>query len=270
MILEGTVPEIDRSRSPPEKVPPSHNNAINYLDNNSSVLKNTLGEEKRDVLLRIPFEAIEAIGIENINNFLAAFQEAPNGYVELYYMSGIGEANESIYQKYGLQEKPLPKDFRRTRENTVTLFPALKGEEINQSTIVSRLGDIDITPENTILSPIGLQHDSTGLIRASILGLKMIDIARQIKEKGIDITKDQAFKDKIQLEVLEQLKNVCDADDLKNFNLTPDDIIALATGTINNVITALKKLIKLLPITPINAEELRQIYEHVKLVITAA
>ena len=97
-----------------------------------------------------------------------------------------------------------------------------------------------------------------------------MDIARQIKEKGINITKDQSFKDKIQLEILEQLKNVCDADDLKNFNLTPDDIIALATGTINNIIAALKKLIKLLPITPINAEELRQIYEHAKSVITAA
>jgi hypothetical protein len=169
-----------------------------------------------------------------------------------------------------LNKKPLPKDFKRTRESTVTLFPAFKGENINQSTIVSRLGSINMTPENTILSPIGLQHDPAGLIRATILGLKLMDIARQIKEKGIDITKDQAFKDKIQLEILEQLKNVCDPDDLKNFNLTPDDIIAFATGTINNIIAALKKLIKLLPITPINAEELRQIYEHVKLVITAA
>lgn len=269
-ILEGTVPEVDRSRGPPEKVPSSHNNVMNYLDINSPVLRSILGEEKQDVLLRIPFEAVEAIGIENINNFLATFQGAPNGYVELYYMSGIGGASDSIYQKYGLQKKPLPKDFRRTRENTITLFPALKGEEINQSTIVSRLGSIDMTPDNTILSPIGLQRDPAGLIRASILGLKMMDIARQVKEKGIDITKDQAFKDKIQLEILEQLKNVCYADDLKNFNLTSDDIIALATGTINNIIIALKKLIKLLPITPINAEELRQIYEHAKAVITAA
>ena len=185
-------------------------------------------------------------------------------------MSGIGEVSEAVYQKYGLQKKSLPKDFKRTRENTVTLFPALKGEEINQSTIVSRLGNLNMTPENTILSPIGLQHDPAGLIRATTLGLKMMDIARQIKEKGIDITKDQAFKDKIQLEILEQLKNVCDADDLKNFNLTPDDIIALATGNINNILTALRKLIKLLPIIPINAEELRQVYERAKTTATAA
>jgi len=98
----------------------------------------------------------------------------------------------------------------------------------------------------------------------------MMDIARQVKAKGVDITRNQDFKDKIQLEILEELKNVCDAGDLKNFNLTPEDIIALATGTINSIITALQKLIKILPITPIDTEELRQIYEHVKVVITAA
>ena len=90
------------------------------------------------------------------------------------------------------------------------------------------------------------------------------------KEKGIDITKNQSFKDKIQLDILEQLKNVCDIDDLKDFDLSPDDIIALAAGNINNVIAALKKLIRLLPITPIDAEELKQMYEAVKAVVTAA
>lgn len=245
-------------------------NATEYIYNSKELFKDILGENKPDALVRVPVEAIESVGIDNIKDFLATFQEAPNGYIELYHMSGIGEVSEAVYQKYGLQKKPLPKDFKRTRESTVTLFPALKGEEINQSVIVSRLGNFDVTPDNAILSPIGLQRDHAGLIRATILGLKMMDVARQIKEKGIGITKDQAFKDKIQLEILEQLKNICDVDDLKNFNLTPDDVIALATGTINNVITALKKLIKLLPITPIDANELRQLYEHAKMVITAA
>jgi len=46
-----------------------------------------------------------------------------------------------------LEKKFLPKDFKRTRENTVTLFPAFKGEEIDQSTVVSRLGDLDVARE---------------------------------------------------------------------------------------------------------------------------
>jgi len=270
-----TAPEITEINNVPEILAlqnnkKSTNNQIDYIGTHKTLFKDILGEDKPDTLVRVPIESIESIGIDNIRDFLATFQRSPNGYVELYYMSGTGEVSEVVYQKYGLQKKSLPKDFKRTRENTITLFPALKGEEINQSIVVSRLGNINVTPENTILSPIGLQHDPAGLIRATILGLKMIDIARQIKEKGMDITHDQAFKDKIQLEILEQLKNVCNSDDFKNFNLTPDDIIAIATGTINNIITALKKLIKLLPVTLVDAEELRQIYEHAKAVITAA
>ncbi|MDD3906027.1 MAG: HAD hydrolase-like protein [Candidatus Omnitrophica bacterium] len=253
----------------PERAPPTEP-FKSFISDNKNTIKDTLTLNHFNTLIRIPIEAIESIGVDNIKDFLATFQESHNGYIELYYISGVGGASENIYQKYGLQKKSLPKDFKRTRENTVTLFPALKGEEVSQSSIVSKLGNISMTPDNTILSPIGLQHDPAGLIRATILGLKMMDIARQIKEKGIAITHDQAFKDKIQIEILEQLKNVCDVADLKNFNLTPDDIIALATGNINNIIIALKKLIKLLPITPIDANELRQIYEHVKEVIAAA
>ncbi|MCX5678256.1 MAG: HD domain-containing protein [Candidatus Omnitrophica bacterium] len=241
-----------------------------YIDKNKIFIKDLLSDDKQNILVRVPIEAVESINTDNIKNFLTIFQKAPNGHVEFYYMSGTGEVSESIYQRYGLEKKPLPKDFKRTRENTITLFPALKGEELDQAAIRSRLGNLNVKTEDTILSPIGLQNDPAGLIRATILGLKMMDIAQEIKEKGIDITRDQAFKDKIQLEILEELKNVCDANDLKNFNLTSDDIIALATGDINKIIASLKKLIKLLPITPIDAEELRQIYEHAKAVITAA
>lgn len=240
---------------------------LEYINRNKELFKSMLTEDRPDTLVRVPIEAIESIGIDRIKEFLAAFQEVPNGYIELYYMSGVGEVAESIYQKkYGLQKKPLPKGFRRTRENTVTLFPALKGEEISQSKVVSRLGSVDISPENTILSPIGLQHDPAGLIRATILGLKIMDIARKLKEKGVD----QAFKDGINQDILHGLRNVCDVEDFDKFNLTEDDIIALARGNINDILVALKKLVKLLPITPIDTEELKQIYEHVKAVITAA
>jgi len=235
-----------------------------YITKAKIIFKDMLGEDRPDTLVRVPIEAIESVGIDNVMDFLETFQAAPNGYVELYYMSGTGEVNEAVYQKYGLQKKHLPKDFKRTRENTVTLFPAFKGEDINQTTIVSRLGDINTTPENTILSPIGLQHDPAGLIRATILGLKIMDIARQVKEgKAID-------KDAVHVEILNQLRDMLDSSDFKSFDLTPDDIVALATGNINSILIALKKLIKLLPIVPIDAEELRQIYEHAKQTLIAA
>jgi hypothetical protein len=239
-------------------------NHLNYIKQNETLFKDMLGENKLYVLLRVPIEAIRGVGKDNIRNFLTTFQEAHNGYLELYSISGIGEIDEGVYREYGLQKKPMPKDFRRTRENTITLFPVVKGEEIDESTIVSKLGSLNLTVKDTILSPIGREHDPAGLIRATILGLKIMDIARQIKEgRAID-------KDTVHIDILNKLRNVCDMDDFKNFDLTPDDIIALASGNINSILIALKKLIKLLPITPINAEELRQIYEHAKAVITAA
>jgi len=233
-----------------------------YIDKNKTLFENTLGEGKPDVLFRVPIEVIESAGMENIRSFLAIFQDAPNGYVELFYMSGFGKVTESIYKKYGLQKKPLPEDLkdhkRRTRENTVTLFPVLKGEELDEIKIRSRLGSVDMSPKNTVLSPIGLQHDQAGLIRSTVLGLKIMNIARDIR-KGIEITDE--YKDEVQRIVLEDLKLICDRNDMKG--LAADDIISLAiSDNMTSIVRTLKKLIKLLPITPIDPEELRQIFEH--------
>ena len=53
--------------------------------------------------------------------------------------------------------------------------------------------------------------------------------------------------------------------------LTGDDIINLAvSNNINLIIRALKKIITLLPIVPMNAEESRHIYEHARQVLMAA
>jgi DNA-directed RNA polymerase subunit F len=71
---------------------------------------------------------------------------------------------------------------------------------------------------------------------------------------------------------MEIYKQVCDPSDREELaGLTPHDIISLATGdTINDILVPLRKLIKLLPITPIDAEELRRIYEHARQVLLAA
>jgi len=237
-------------------------NQTDYIDANKLLFKDALGSGKQDILLRVPIEAIESIGVDNIKDFLATFQKAPNGYVELYYMSGIGEASESVYQKYDIEKKLLSEELKipekRTRKNTLTLFPVLKDEKLDQASVVSRIGNM--APKNTILSPVGLQNDSAGLIRSTILGLKIMEVARE----GEKIDKDE-----VQRRVLEDLKVICKVDDMRG--LTADDIIYLAiSDDINKIMEALKKLIRLLPIVPINAEELRQIYEHAKKALIAA
>lgn len=239
-------------------------NYNNYVTKQTRLFADIFGEKKEDVLVRVPIEAIEKLEIDDIKSFLSAVQTASNGYVELYHMSGAGAAGKSEYRKFGLRQKSLPKDFEPARENTVTLFSAIKGEELNQATLISRLGSLKISPQDTILSPIGREDDSAGLIRSTILGLRIMSVARDIRIKGISAIN----RDDVQREVLEDLKFVFDRDKMQG--LTGDDIIALANGNINSILAALKKLIKLLPITPIDAEELRQIYEHAKQVLVAA
>lgn len=268
------------NRSAPENGAPAKDKSLNpatgsyieYLNKNETLFKDMLDENMPNTLIRVPVEAIESLGIDNIKNFLEIFQRASNGYVELYYMSGIGEVDEAVYQKYGLTKKRLPEDLKnprgRTRANTVTLFATLKGHEVDEAYVKSRLGSFDMNPKNTILVPIGLQHDQAGLVKATILGLKIMDVARQLTANPA-LAKDQAFKDDVQTRILQDLLLLYRVEDLKG--LGPEDIIALASSTnIIKLINSLKKLIDLLPITPIDAEELRQIYEHAKAVITAA
>ena len=63
---------------------------------------------------------------------------------------------------------------------------------------------------------------------------------------------------------------MCKAQGIEGFDLTAQDIIDLATGSVNRVIDALNKLIKLLPIEPLDAEELRDAYEQAEKALIAA
>jgi shikimate 5-dehydrogenase len=250
-------------------------NYADFINRNKFLLQNILGDNKLEKVVRVPVEAIESVGIDNIRDFLATVQTAPNGYVELYYMTGIDEIPGNMYRKYGLEKKELPKGFKRTRENTITLFPAFKGEEIDRSIIGLRLGNVNISPEDTILSPIGLQNDPAGLIRATIFGLAMMDVVRSVKEPlwRLKTQKPKEYRDmmdRIQM-ALESYKSV--SDPAESFEFTDremEDVFGLISGDINSIVRSLNKLIKLLPITPINAEELRQIYEHTRAVMMAA
>ena len=251
-----------------------------FIKENSNLISTLLASSKNDVLLRVPVEKIDAtiqssgIDIEHIRNFLNAFQKAPNGHVELYYASGVRELGkkekEILRQKYGLEEdkNPLPDDFKSAKENTISLFALLKGQ-VDFSNPIQAKKDIDslltknlgyLDSDNTQIVPIGLQNDPTGLLRGTIMGLQLIAIARN--KKGNKGKVDTGFIEQYIKPVFEQYTALYRALGIEEFNFTISDMINLATGSPNNRIQALKKLIKLLPITPIDLEELRQIFEH--------
>ena len=231
---------------------------------NASLVQTLLADSREPILLRVPVEAIEYAGIENVKAFLGGLQKTPNGNIELYYISTEEEVSEAIYQKYGLEKKALPESFKRTKENTITLFPLAKDEispvetqakkDLN-TLLVKRLGAVKATETQVI--PIGIKNDPAGLLRTVIFGLRIIHIARK-KKAGIEIDEKDDFVQKTRT----QYKKLCEAQGVEGFDLTGADIVHFATGKPNQFLTALLKLIKLLPITPIDTETLRQIYDH--------
>lgn len=242
-----------------------------YLNENGEGAGDLIGKGKPDVLLRVPVEGIDTLDAGDVRTLLDGFQKSPNAYVELFYASGIGEAAPGVYEKYGLMKKKLPKGFKSTRLNTLTLLPAFRGEVLTASAVTSRLGSIGITPKDTVIVPVGVQNDPIGLARSTVAGLKIMGFARELAEND-ELVLDQGFRDRLQRDMMEVFKEVCDPDDREHLaGLTVEDIIALVSGeSINDILKSLRKFVKLLPIMPIDPAEQSQIYETTRRVLLAA
>lgn len=230
-----------------------------FIDDNADLI----AENKNGFLLRVPIEIIENMEIENAIDFFNIFQKVPDCYIELYYMSGNRDVSEGIYERYKIKQNIVPEGFIKTRENTITLFADIKDEEVSLIDIVPKIGNLGLSPTNTILFPVGNQLDPTGLIRSTFLGIKVMNIARCKSELGII---DNEFVE----ETLDQYKKISESLGVEGFNLTSQDLIDIAVGDIDKITKALKKLIELLPKTPISDKDLKQIYNYANRVLISA
>jgi hypothetical protein len=170
---------------------------------------------------------------------------------------------EGINDPYGVITKDLPETLRtnrRTRSNTITLFPVFKGEVLPQRNN-KRWGGED--HRKSIISPFGINYDSAGMVRSAILGLRLSVIA---KDEALGADSDFV------LETLKQYKALCLAQgqEERSFDLNTTDILNMARGEERTQILSLNKLIKLLPIMPFNTEELRHIYNRFREVLIRA
>ena len=95
------------------------------------------------------------------------------------------------------------------------------------------------------------------MIRSTILGLRLSEIA-----ENESYTENSNFVSY----TLAEYAALCvsNGQDPKKFNLTGKDLIDMARGDAGIMVQALNKLIRLLPIMPINTEQLRDIYEHAR------
>ena len=248
-----------------------------YVDDNAMFLAKTVDQAEKKVL-RIPLEVLEGVDSIECRMFLNTLQEDIDLYLELFYMSGIDEVPSNIYQKYGIKKRNPPNGFKYNRQNTVTLLPVLKGEDITSTMIRERIG---VKFRETLITPVGLLNDSAGILRSVILGIRMMEVAKKLNEiERIKSDREvgeklMELRDMIQTEILLPYRDVCKTEsanfeDIKGFDLSPDDIIAIVSGTVNDILPALRKLIRLLPIVPMNTEALRNLYEYARQVLLAA
>ena len=263
----------ERTKTANHKIGDAYNKII---EENIPLISTLMTDPRNPALLRIPIEWLdiqkERIGEEKIKDFLKAFQKDGHGYVELYYMTATekeSKVSPAVYDRYGVY-RPIPKDFEPSKENTISLFTLLKGQEFKISDnptqakkdmdrlLTTNLGYLD--PKDTQVVPIGLLNDRAGLIRGTIAGLRLLYIARQVKakkDKQIDEIDEKFVNDTIT-----QLKGLYKAQGVEGFDLKYDDIVNFAAGNINLRMLILKRLIDLLPIIPIDINELREIYKY--------
>ncbi|HNX91262.1 MAG TPA: hypothetical protein PKG81_05355, partial [Candidatus Omnitrophota bacterium] len=228
-----------------------------FLDDNGTFIKELFDEKTgQDKLIRVSVESISSIGKENVVGFLQAIQTG-RGYVELFSTENPGEISENVYKNMGLVKKALPASLQegnRSKSNTITIFPVFKGESLPESLVNARWGVVK--PGETIIAPVGFNYDAAGLARSVMLGFRLSEIAR----KNLD--SDSHFVEY----TLAQYMDLClsQGETAENFDLTKEDIVNIALGNIDVMVRSLNKLIRLLPIMPINVEQLHEIYERAR------
>ncbi|MBF0494668.1 MAG: radical SAM protein [Candidatus Omnitrophica bacterium] len=234
---------------------------IKYYDKNEELLRNVISANEQITLVRVPIEILETIEASCAKEFLNALQQAPNVYVELYSAGGTVDT-VLARARYAIPEKHLPDGFRLSKQNTITLFIA-PGEEFTSGDLVSSLGKIGVKYSNTIISPVRLSQDPTGLVKGVLMGFRLLSIARHKEGQG-------AIDEKFVGETIEAYRALCMGYGIENFNLKNEDIIDLALGDINHVTKALRKITKLLPATKYDAADIAKAYARAKTLIIAA
>ena len=229
-----------------------------YLDASSDTFT-IFDETEEDTLIKVSETTIESIGSENINDFLNEIQGTVRGNIRIIAKDSSEEVSEEVYAKFGIIRKPLAKGFVETRTNTITLLPIVKGDELTSRELKS--GTTMIAPggiDKTIIAPVGINYNKTGLVTSMILGLDLVKLARNPKDE------------ELVNEILSKYKAFSTSLGNKDFKLNSQDILALVTGNTNEMVRALNLLIKSLPIIPVNIEELAILHEKAREILIRA
>ncbi|MFH1846780.1 MAG: hypothetical protein ABH869_04410 [Candidatus Omnitrophota bacterium] len=231
-----------------------------YIDNNMVFFSECLKDPATTKLIRIPIELIKSTGPENVK-ILGDIFKKHDIYLELFsaddkYLS----IPESTYDEYGLEYGRLARisKDRRHKGNTITLMPVYKGDEFGTGGHKEKhewlVGDME--PEHTIIVPVANNFDRTGIVRSIILGLRLSEIADgNYKEDGTFVAYTLGMYLRLCLAL---------GQDMKDIDFTTNDIWNMARGNLSQMVQALNKYIRTIPIVPFNTEEVREVYEYAR------
>ncbi len=242
-----------------------------FVDDNADRIASALKEERIVKLMRIPVEALQYAEENGVKGFLSAAAEL--GGIEIQFFSSSEpekEVGKELYEEFGLKVPSLESEAL-SRSNVLTLLPVEEREEITWGDAPSknweRLGKMPngklCGPKETIVCPVGYHYDRAGLVRSFILGLRLARIAEE------NIPADDIFVK----HTLLQYRDFCLSmgSEKDRFDLTAEDIVNIACFNTAHIFSgALNKLIRLLPIAPLDIEEIRAVYERVREVLVKA
>jgi len=245
---------------------------IEYLDANKKHLTEMLEEEKEPILLEVPVEVLEAIGEENARFLVDALQGTTLGKKTNVAVKPILGSRKTVihydpYKKFGIEKKEFPEE-KKDRLHRITLFLPDQWGGVDDMVLYDTV-DLDrneIPIKGTIWMPVGLYNageDTSGLLRSAVLGMRLIKITRSA-DKGED---HEIFAYETARQFIRLCQNASEIDE----NGVLFDLLNIALSTdVNGIIRSLRRIVALLPITPINIEERRKMYEYAREVILAA
>jgi len=239
-----------------------------FIDSITACLGGIKNKQKTNKLIRVPLETLEGIGEEDARVLLKALKKENSSlgkvYVELFSTDTYVEIGAEEYEKFGIGKETLPKNFVMSRSNTVTIIPVDKGEKFPANLNNRKwdklcyFGDDGIVNPllDTIVSPVGYNYDQAGLARGIFFGMMLTEIAAKRHTRNSQFVSD----------LLAEFKKLylSGGNDPDSFDLTEKDLVAMANGNIKTLVESLNKLIKLLPIMPVNVNEQLEIYEHAR------
>ncbi|MCX5678441.1 MAG: hypothetical protein NTY76_04960 [Candidatus Omnitrophica bacterium] len=220
-----------------------------YLTENIALLKD-MAKDDNPILIRLPLEVLIKSDAELVSAWLNKLNSTPNVYIELYSVESPDIiASEEYYSRHGLSgvyNKRFPID--RTKQNTLTLYAV--SADIKKSDLATAL-QISTSLKSSVVVPIGMQDDATGLVRGTLFGFRLIYIARH--KDDVDFIKS----------TVSNYRDLIASYGINPPDLKADNILELFGANIVKIVAVLMSIIRSLPIRPVPTEQIRAVRDHI-------